>query len=326
MLKGAYTEWDQIGLCGIAGKSGSGKSSTMRLLLAQMAMGGTGLIVADGHGKFGQQNLASTIDALSDAFIYPVASSDDAIYDSIMRAYQIAKWRAEHWDSPQMPGRIALVIDEISNILLRCTPEQSKNIVDALVYFATQARKTNVKTFIGSQNWTQDFIGSAAIRKSMNVLILHKVAPDEVSKFTNVSLIKKSVPNMRVGEAWIINGTDPVRTYIPKVTTNDLTAIANRIIPYELTDDVISATGETQRETFLKVSNAVSPLQSRVSSASSSDQTQKLLQIWYTKVRKCYLDGLNKTDTIHLVWNVSPGSSKRYKVASRLYDSFKDRL
>lgn len=327
-----YIEWDHIGLCGIAGKSGSGKSSTMRLLLAQLAMGGAGLIVIDGHGKYGQQTLSKTIEPLKPSFLFPVAVEDEDIYQAIRAAYQIATWRKENWNESHEPPRIALIIDELANILMRFDGERSKFIVKALTLFATEARKTNVKTFVAAQNWTADFIGSASVRKSMNTLILHRIAPDEVSKFSNILEIRRSVPNMRVGEAWIIPETsDPQRVYIPKITQDDLLSIAHQIPPYEVTEDVQLAlygisNGETISEINHVRNNDISAPQSTISGISNDAITPELLQKWYYEILKYDTLRYTKTDIIYRVWGAMPGATKKYRAASKIYDYLKSKL
>lgn len=315
--KPTYIEWASIGLCGVAGKAGSGKSSTMRLLAAQMAMSGTGLLIADGHGRFGQQSLGATLQPLAASFILPVAVDDADILNVVTMAHKVAQWRMKHWTDSKEPPRIALIIDELANILMRFDKETAQYVINALNYFATEARKTNVKTFIAAQNWTQDFIGAASIRKNMNTVILHRTAADEVAKFTNLSMIKKTAPNMHVGEAWIISQLDPVKVRIPRVTQDDLVAITSSIPVYIPSHDV---------ETIVHKKPTVSASQRDISQFRSRDQTQDILQKWYVEIRKLNKEGYTKTQVIQQIWNVSPGSSKRYKLASKIYDSIKAKI
>lgn len=321
-----YIEWDRIGLCGIAGKAGSGKSSTMRLMLAQFALSGVGIILVDGHGRYGQQNLASTVTALSGSFIVPVAKEDDSIYDAIKLAYDIALWRVYNWKESHSPPMIALVIDELANILMRFDGDRAQFIIKALVFFATEARKTNVKTFVASQNWTQDFIGAASIRKSMNTVILHRTAPDEVSKFTNMLAIKRSAPNMRVGEAWIINDEDPTKVYVPKVTQDDLLSIAHLVPVYEMADDVFHVVSPE----FQKPDET---LEADRETAYETDETLETdlpfmpnigINIVYNMqfhARK----GVGKKDVIFIVLKAKPGATQAWKAASKLYDNAKEK-
>jgi hypothetical protein len=320
-LKAQYIEWDAIGLCGIIGESGSGKTSTMRFILAQLALGGTGIILADGHGRMNStsaQTLAQSCEALQKAYVLPVAVEDAAILVSIKHARTMAQNRIDGIDTDT--SHVALVIDEFVSVLGRMSKEDSAYTIDTITKFATDYRKTGVKAFISAQNWTQDHIGAASIRRSMNTKIIHRVAVDAIGLFTNDPIVKKVVPNMRVGSAYIVQASaDPIKVYVPKVTTDDLKAIQNRVIPYV-------SLARNEQETQDTVSHDVSALQSDISHFSYNINTQKLLLKWYKDVRNCIDLGKNKTDTIYAIWGASPGSSKKYKTASKLYDYLRSKL
>jgi hypothetical protein len=235
-MRARYLEWDNIGLCGIAGISGSGKSSTMRFLLAQMALGGTGIFLADGHGKIGVDNLAHTTTPLASAFLAPVATDVDAAVDLIHAAAIVAHNRRNGKDK-DIHFRVAIVIDEYISIMRQLDEDRRAEIVEIMETFATDYRKTNVKMFVAAQNWKEDFIGSAAIRQSMNATVLHRVSPDDVRLFQIPTSLKREVTQLRVGHAFILQQvSDPVKVYVPKITQDDLRAIAHLVPQVELSE------------------------------------------------------------------------------------------
>lgn len=253
-MKARYLEWDNIGLCGIAGISGSGKSSTMRFLLAQMALGGTGIFLGDGHGKIGVDNLAHTTTPLANAFLAPVATDIDAIVDLIHAAEIVAHNRRNGKDK-NIHFRIAIVIDEYISVMRQVSDEQRSHIVEIMETFATDYRKTNVKMFLAAQNWKEDFIGSAAIRQSMNATILHRVAPDDVRLFQIPTSLKREVTQLRVGHAFILQQvSDPVKVYVPKITQDDLRAIAHLVPQVDLPDtNPVYTASDSVNSSFLSV-------------------------------------------------------------------------
>lgn len=316
-LKGHYIEWDTIGLCGLVGESGSGKTSTTRFLMAQMALNGTGMILIDGHGKMNTQTqtLAQSCEPLSSAYIVPAAITDDDIIAAIRLARKIAQDRIDGRDNSK--SHVALIIDEFISVLGRMNKADFDFTVDTIVKFAGEYRKTGVKAFVSAFNWTQDMIGAATIRKSMNTKILHRVSANDVQLFSTLPYVKKTVPQMRVGEAFIIQANaDPIKVYVPKVTADDLKAIKNRVLSWD----------GSYQETFLSVSSNVSAYESGISQVSHTLDQNVLLQKWCEEIRNCINNGMNKTDTIVMIWGVYPGSSKRYKTASKLYDYVKTKI
>lgn len=317
--KGVYIEWDNIGLCGLVGMSGSGKTSTIRFLLAQMALSGTGIILIDGHGRMNSQTqtLAQSCESLSGAYIVPAAITDEDIIASIRLARDIAQARVDGKDNSR--SHIALVIDEYVSIIDRMDQSTADFVTATMLKFATEYRKTEVKAFIAAHNWTKDFINSAAIRRSMNAVLLHRVSPDTVPLFTRNPIIRRNAPDMRVGEAYIIQaGADPIKVYIPKILVDDLKAVSHRVIPFDEYTKL--------EEISHVVSRGVSAPQSENSHFLNTDYSHDLLLKWYKEIKKCAQSGMNKADTISTVWGVLPGSSKRYKTASRIYDYLKGKM
>lgn len=330
-MKPSYIEWSNIGMCGIVGKAGSGKSSTMQLLLSQLALSGVGIVLVDGHGKFGSQTLASTCEPLAAAYVLPAAISDDDILESITSVYKLAKWRIENWNQSSDPPPIALVVDELTNILSRFDNADSDFIISALEFFATQARKANIKTFVASQNWTADFIGAASIRRSMNVTILHRVAPDVVSSFTNVLTVKRDVPNLQVGQAWVLNQTDiPRKVYLPKVTQDSLVAVQKHIPRYNPTKDVLIALGRYEsslRGDGSMEESVFDASGSYIQVSGMSKNTQNMIYTKIAEMRKIALEWgethsepITKAALIKKTFGIAPGRSKTYSAASKIYD------
>lgn len=318
MVTPKYLEWENIGLCGVAGESGSGKTSTMRFFLAQLAMSGTGIILVDGHGRMANatQTLAQSCEPLSKAYLIPVAIDDNTIIEAIELARTIAQNRLDGIDSSR--DHVALIIDEIVSIFDRLAEagkqKQIDRIVSTLEKFATEYRKTEVKAFIAAHNWTQDFVGSAALRRSMSTIILHRVSPEKVGYFTRNAIIRKKAPDLRVGNAFIIQANADYETvYIPKIVQDDLKAIAH----------LVPETFLKFPEKFQKVSDRVSAAESGVSEISEVSQQQKTLKKWYETFLKLHESGKTKVEIIDLLWNVKPGANNKYRTASKLYDAFK---
>jgi ABC-type oligopeptide transport system ATPase subunit len=308
--KPQYIELENMGLCGIAGISGSGKSSTIRLIAAQLALMGAGIIIVDGHGSYSQETLAESCKPLSKAFIRPTATHDVDIISAFEYIRSIAENRLNGNDTSK--NYYVLIADEIISILARIGDKQSLRIIETLLKFATDYRKTNVRVIIAAQNWTKDFIGSAAIRRSMNVTLLHRMATDVVALFSNNPTVKRGAPNLTIGQLYIISQTQdtPVRVKVPNISQDDLIGISQHL-----------ETVPAPYESFVRDETIISAPQSDISHISDIVYLRQTAQKWADEIRKSYDNNTTKAETIYSIFSVRPGSSKKYKLASKLYDA-----
>src|SRR5262249_40330766 len=115
--KPLYLRWGKAGLSAVAGGSGSGKTSTVRLLAAQHAMSGGALVLCDGHGEAGEQSLIQSCEPLSGAYLLEPAISDDAIYQTIRAVDRIGRDRLTGNIPPAQHFPIVLIVDEFTSLV-----------------------------------------------------------------------------------------------------------------------------------------------------------------------------------------------------------------
>lgn len=337
MSKPQYIEWgidNGIGLCGIVGKSGSGKSSTLRFILAQLAMSGTGLIVVDGHGRISDQNLVATLEPLWGACLIPVAVTDEDVISAIRLADRIAAHRLEGIDT-DLGFRVALVIDEYISILQRVSKEVAQEIVQIINRFGQVYRKTNVACFIAAQNWTADFIGAASIRQNLVITLLHRMAPDEMRLFTGNPFVRKVGPTLKPGELFILNGPqDPVKVYVPRVRMDDLKAIAGYVptIEYGAGFNAPQPIKTPIASNFVEpnsTNNALQPIKPQIGGhVIQPKKAENIAQAFIQNALQwdeSKLGPLHKVKLIKKVLNIGPGRNKTYLAASKLYDALESR-
>lgn len=338
MNKPIYIEWDKedgIGLCGIVGKSGTGKSSTIRFLAAQLALAGVGLIIIDGHGKIGEQNLAQTLQVLDPAMLVPVVTEDNDIISTIRAVAEIAHRRLNGIDK-DTHQRVALIIDEYISILRRLPKEQANEVIEIMLRFAVEYRKTGVACFIAAQNWGADFIGAKSIRSSLKLMLMHRMSADEIKSFPMVdSISRKYIPTLKTGELFIFDGkNDPTRVKVPRVTQDDLVALEGKI-PFA---DLNQPNNAPQRNKMpiLEESEELEP-------QDNAPQRNKPQNQGYVNppknariIAQAFIDNalqwdesidgpFHKVKLIKKVLNIGPGRNKTYLAASKLYDALKDR-
>lgn len=309
--KPLYLEWETFGLFGVAGSTGSGKSSTTLFLLAQLALAGVGLIVADGHGRAGNESLAERAQPLSRALLYPIAIDPSDVLDTIKYVESIMRRRIN--DKEPTDQKIAFVIDEYTSLMLRMTPQQAKQTTELLLLISQEARKTNVRGFLLGHNWSANFIGNAAIRSNLaNSVLLHCLAENETKLFfpSAPAKLKREIANLKQGQAFLKTARlDPVKVHIPYITTDDLLSIAN-FIP-----DVRSNYDHD-------IENALESYEMDETVYNKIEQKPKLsLKSIVETILENRKNGIMKKKTIYQIWGVKPGASDTYKAASKFYDA-----
>lgn len=329
--KPVYLDWDSFGVFAVAGKSRSGKSSTTRFLLAQMAMGDVGLIIADGHGKFGGHNLAATIQPLEKAFIRPVAIELEDIIESIRFVMELVDMRLNSGKKPQELPKVALVIDEVASVMLRIDPQQGKDITHFFQRLANEAGKTNVRVFLLSQNWSADFIGAASVRRSIGGKLLHRLDEGETTLFfpSAPAQLKRTISGLKQGEAVFESQTqDPVKVTIPYITLDDLTTIRDFVVvPSFLKTDPFLETLLVSNERMTNDhENGIQNAEEHVEPLEVHVEENVPLTHAVQAVQSCIEKGWGKEKTLIKIFHVTKGGSKKYKAASKLYDALKQRM
>lgn len=304
-MKPIYLEWDNVGLCGIAGKSGSGKSNTIRFLIAQLALARTAIVLIDGHGTAAQDSVTKTTACIHHTLLLPPATTPTDGVAYLRRAEQIAQSRLDRGYN-EYP--IAVIVDEVITLLRSVSEHDRNECIRIMERFATDFRKTDVKLFIAAQNWTQDFIGSASLRRSMNRVILHNMALDTVKYFTGDPIVRKKISFMQTGEAFILGDGAPIFVKVPYISQDDLAELATLPASETVLESMVK-----EDDSFTDVSPPFSPLQSRLPIVSPSLETQ----IYGLKTHS----EKGKIKAIREVFNCSPGKSSRYKAASKLWDA-----
>lgn len=305
-----YLEWETFGLFAIAGQSGSGKSSTTRFLLAQLALNNVGLVICDGHGRAGIESLAESVQPLSAAFLYPIAIDPKDVLESVRYIETIMRRRLNKQEP--IDQKIAIVIDEFTSLMLRMTPEQAKEVTKLLILISQEARKTNVRGFLLGHNWSANFLGSAAIRDNLSAKLLHRLAPNEVKLFLPAppAPLLRSIGGLKQGQAYLITQRlDPTKVHIPYITTDDLESVA-KFVP-----DIRN--------------NYDYDIESALESVEMSDEMEEkvgknskiTLKYIYETIVENRRNNIGKTKTIYEIWGAKPGGSDVYKAASKLYDA-----
>lgn len=185
MIPTVYIELESLGVLAIVGKSGTGKTSTIRFFLTQLLLSGAHIYVCDPHGNTNRENLTMSIEPLLPYLISAVTKEQrtQAIHEFGLRLQK----RLDGVDKSDTP--IVLVLDEAPSHFIQCSAEELKEAAAIFLKTANEGRKVGVHAILLLQNVKKDFIGSRSIRSSLTHILFHRTNEEETK------LLVQSMPN-----------------------------------------------------------------------------------------------------------------------------------
>jgi hypothetical protein len=229
-----HTRTGAAGLLAIAGRSGSGKTATARLLIAQHCLHGGGVALIDGHGHAGAESLAQSCAPLRGAFLADPAIDDRAIWQTIQQIDDLARRRLGG-DADRTP--VLLVIDEFTSLALR--HPQAEDLIKRLIAFGNEYRKVGVTALLIGHSWKAGMISDrygTALRSAIGTRLVHRTDPDN-ARYLLRSDELVGVDRLPTGGALVFDGdSEPKRASVPLVRHTDLLAIAPRLAARSLPD------------------------------------------------------------------------------------------
>ena len=238
-------KWDEFNGLIIAGRSGSGKSSTASLLLAQMVAQGAKMILCDHNGGL-TETLADRMYFANKANYLPPATNVTQIRKYIDYIQALGTKRLQKETDDYTP--IVFVIDEFTGFLsavgsikkTRKTKEDDFTVteteatfLDKLLESVTAFRKVNIRFMFIGHIWTD--IGTKGIRSlrdQCGVTIVHSLAPVDARLFTQDNDVQARIPKLPKGKAFynaINSQSEDVLIAIPYLTTDAIERLQPKI-------------------------------------------------------------------------------------------------
>jgi len=304
-MQGKWLEWGTFSTIAVSGKSGSGKTSTIRFIIVQMLLNGVKTIVCDPHGNAGTGSLKDSIEPVEHLLAMPIAITLEDRVKAFKYVNKILRARIDGTDTSK--EKICIILDEATLHFLECSKEQSVEFTRFLMDLTNEGRKKDICCFLLAQNWKSDFIGSRSVRSSITHIIFHRTSEDETKLFVNSmpAKEKRTIVSLPTGHIFVFPFMYRLR------------------VPYISQDDMIDFA-----RSFKRASNVQAEVQDynaeRANVQGESDQAEKPINDTLARairaIIKSYQEGKSKEQTIYEVLQIrKSGTSKRWKLADRLY-------
>lgn len=308
-MQGKYLEWNTFSTVAICGKSGSGKTSTVRFIIAQMLLNGVHTIVCDPHGNAGNDSLKMSIEPIEQFLALPVAVDLEDRIKAFRYVHKILRARIAGTDTSKQ--RICIILDEATYHFLECSKEQAIEFTRFLHDLTNEGRKKDICVFLLGQNFKADFVGSRSIRSSITHVIFHRTSEDETKLFvpSMPAKEKRTIAQLPTGHIFVYPFLYRLR--VPYITHDDMIDFARSFKRASSVQDTVQAKVQDY--------NA-----ERANVQEGADHTEKPINETLARsikaIIKSYLEGKSKEQTIFDVLQIrKSGSSKRWKIADRFY-------
>jgi ABC-type oligopeptide transport system ATPase subunit len=315
-IKPVYLDFGSYSVCALAGISGSGKTSTARFILAQLALDGYGLVICDPHGSLPRETLTAASKALDKVLMKPVAITKQEILESIFYVESIFLSRINGEDDTSL--KVALIIDEVTNFFLSCTQEEIIRCANFFLRLANESRKIDIRVFLLSQNWKADYVGSASVRSSINAILFHRISEQEVKLFvpSAPAQLRKTIASLKQGHV-IIKSLEHefVEVAVPFVSLEDLETIRSQIPAIQIGRRAMDRGG-------LKNASLRNPeiINTSAYIEENMDTKKQILLEKAKRIVELRRTGKTKNIILSEVFSVKPGATTKYKAASKFYD------
>lgn len=289
----------------IIAKSGGGKTTLQRFLLAQAVMKGAKIWVADPHGLTAQ-GMVSALKPLERYFASKPAVEDEDIRDMVRHFVGMGEARIKGRDKDE--GIQILAVDELNDIALY--NEDGEEIVSSLIRAARAYRKVNMFVFASAQSANADDLGgTAGIRKSFVGRYVLKSDKDQVNRLIPDKELLNMVPMLEPGRSiFVPTRGAPVALAIPNTTITDL--------EWCFGDSGSHETKQVQSPTFVVADEP----QAEPTSGPMEEPLAEPLSIRETQVRKMFLDGAGVDLMIREIWQVQGKGEAYQKAKAELYE------
>jgi len=210
------------GAIGIGGQPRVGKTTTTKLLLAQIAAQGGHIALCDPHGQH-DQGLLTQCAPISGACIRQAIAPDE-ISEAILFVDKIGAQR-KHQGQGGQP--VVLVIDEFTALVIRqALPD---DMLLRLTAMAVEYAKFNLHVLLIAHDWSRAALGSLGtpLRRAITHRIIHRSDIQNAEFLLPNAALARQVPTLTTGQAVYWSDAGPTTIAVPLVDDAVLRAAAH---------------------------------------------------------------------------------------------------
>ena len=241
--------WSHAYSLGIAGMSGSGKSSTIRLIMSESLLTGAvgAFYVIDPHYPHLESLLAS-LGELKDA--PQVRYCENPIDTAAMIAEIHAAIDRRLAGNEASTPLLVVVVDELPVVV-----KKFPKIADLIERVGMESRKAGVYGMFSAQSWNGDKTGGTTARDNLTALMVHRMKRKQAQTLLQDADLTRQVLRLQPGQV-LFSPTkgDPDLLTVPYCTLADMSSVVSVLKSATICADVDRSDGE--RENVLDDSGA----------------------------------------------------------------------
>lgn len=223
---------EDLALYAIAGKMGSGKTSTAAFLACGWALKGGKFIICDPEGNASltaqKQTLLYNIAPLEPAFKIKPAIEPQEIVNAVLYFGQILQDRIDGVATTNEP--IMLMFDEYSTMMQSRSGIRDE-VIPVLKLCGMRGRKHNMSVGLFGQVWHAEDSGGGPLRSLFTAIYIHNIRRETARLLTD----KRNFPDtdeLEPGFAWLSHRRGFAYVKIPFTTRSAVRAVRQRVMEH----------------------------------------------------------------------------------------------
>jgi hypothetical protein len=303
----------------IIAKSGAGKTTLQRYLMAQAALGGARIWVADPHGATDEGMVAALAPLEKHFACKPAVEIEDI--EGLVRAF-VSMGEARIKGHEKSKSIQILAIDELNVIA-----EDAPNVVVMIIRAARAYRKVGMYVSASCQSaLAADLGGTTGVRASFVARYVLKSDKDVVNKLVTDRKLLEMVPTLERGRAIFVPANGEAQPLaIPNTTVEDLRDCFEDVTEVADDDDggKVDESGENGQNTDNSGAQVVDPLSKPLSKPLTdpligNETGRANLSPKQMQAINLFKSGESKTQIIAAVWGAKGGPP--FQAASAEFD------
>jgi len=219
-------KWAYENALAVAGKGGSGKTTSSAYWLSQLAAQGVRFLMCDPHMAH-KESLYAQTDFMHDALLKQCAGTHEQTMEYIQLFHSIGAKRITNEETNHYP--LMLVIDEFTSFVINYSA--AKSAVVTLLDSLNQLRKCQMKVMLLGQTWGQALKTISSMRDALSSTVVLRSSYNDAAKFCASSQTARDAMLLTPGEGFY----QDEKIWIPQVTSTGKLIVTRRVHAFKHT-------------------------------------------------------------------------------------------